>query len=351
MIRKNIKLSIIIPLYNTPPEYFLRCVRSIMSSEPKNIEVLIIDDGSLKENSIIYQKICSDYADFRYYYQMNTGVSIARNTGIEYATGDYILFIDSDDTVDKSFIEEGRYYAGLYDADIILGQIDYVHGEKNIKNKEEKMYYLNSSEDIKKLKLSLLGIKQDSIELPVLGSPCGRFYRTSIAKKIAFPNKVAYWEDQIFNRLFFNNIDSAVITSHIWYYYHQNDFSAMHNQFNSQYIQRAIPFWTVWKDINDDETNIDIKLNLMLKGIDFFFAAVHLNIFLSDSDWKKKKAYFDLLRKQPIFKEIRNDLNYSKCNTVADKLRLFLIKHNLDICSYFFVALKHYLKKGRNKRK
>ena len=341
------QLSIIIPLFNTPEKYFIRCMNSILSASIFGVEVIIVDDGSSEKNSLVYKKFCDQYAEFKYYFQLNAGVSSARNLGIKKATGDYIIFVDGDDVVDDRFLIEGTLLTKTYNPDIIIGQIEYIPGGK--RQEEEAIYVLNGKRDIDNLKCALLGIKQNVIKLPVSGSPCGRFYRTSIAKKVNFPEGIAYWEDQVFNRLFINSINTAVVTSHTWYYYYQNDFSAMHNQFNSKFIQRATPFWEVWKEINDSEKDKYIKTRLRLKDMDFFYSAVHLNIVLCNLGWKKKKNMFSELFNHPLFIDLIKNLKYAECPKIVDKLRLFLIRHQLERCIYFLIFLKHHFDKGRKK--
>ena len=98
------KVSVIIPIYNA--EKFLSlCLESIINQTYKNLEIVLVNDGSL-DNSI---EICRQYAErdnrIKIIDDKNRGVSYARNKGIEKATGQYILFIDSDDIVKKNYID------------------------------------------------------------------------------------------------------------------------------------------------------------------------------------------------------------------------------------------------------
>jgi glycosyltransferase involved in cell wall biosynthesis len=96
MRQTRIKISIIIPVYNTA-EYLERCVNSVLTQDYKNIEIILVDDGSSDGSS----KICEDYAlsdtRIKVIHQSNLGAATARNNGIKISTGDYIMFLDSDD--------------------------------------------------------------------------------------------------------------------------------------------------------------------------------------------------------------------------------------------------------------
>lgn len=101
---KGVKISIIVPVYNVKG-YLGRCVESIMGQSYKNLEIILIDDGSTDGS----EKICDFYRkkDERIIvvHKKNGGLSDARNVGIEHATGKYLFFIDSDDWIDKRTIE------------------------------------------------------------------------------------------------------------------------------------------------------------------------------------------------------------------------------------------------------
>ena len=97
-------ISIIIPVYNVE-KYLKECVDSVRKQTYKNLEIILIDDGS-KDNS---GKLCDELAKednrIKVIHKENGGLSDARNVGIENATGEYIQFIDSDDFVEKDMIE------------------------------------------------------------------------------------------------------------------------------------------------------------------------------------------------------------------------------------------------------
>ena len=100
----NPLVSIIVPIYNTS-EYLPRCLDSIINQTHKNLEIILIDDGSTDDSS----KIADDYAKkdkrIKVIHQKNAGQSAARNVGIKKATGEYINFTDSDDKQKPDFIE------------------------------------------------------------------------------------------------------------------------------------------------------------------------------------------------------------------------------------------------------
>ena len=99
------KISVIVPVYNVE-KFLSQCLGSLTSQTYHNLEILIVDDGSTDRSSAIYQKYASTDNRIKIIKQDNSGVSVARNTGLKFATGDWVHFVDSDDYLDIDFYEK-----------------------------------------------------------------------------------------------------------------------------------------------------------------------------------------------------------------------------------------------------
>lgn len=354
---KDVMVSVIIPVYNTMVKLFQRCIKSIEEQPYKLVEVLVIDDGSQEDISECYFQICQYYNNIKYIRQRNLGVSSARNRGIRESLGKYIVFVDADDVIASSFITNGIKLIKRYnEPDIILGEIKYVNYildtdvfytyKKVSKHKELNI----KKENIDKLKLLMLGIYQKNIDFEVTGSPCGRLYKRDIAMQIKFPEKITHWEDQIYNRLFLNLAESAVLTDEVWYFYYQNEFSAMHNMFNEKFIERSRPFWNIWKQLNSLEkgtTQIEYKK----KSVDYFYAAIHINILHLDCKWKEKREMMEELIREPIFHDVIHTLAISDFGTFKEKMKFRLMKEKRYRMMYCLVKIKDMFKERKNETK
>lgn len=98
-------ISVIVPVYRVE-EYLERCVKSILSQTYKNLEVILVDDGSPDQCPAICDACAEKDARVKVIHQENKGLSGARNAGIDAASGEYLAFVDSDDYVSPHFIEE-----------------------------------------------------------------------------------------------------------------------------------------------------------------------------------------------------------------------------------------------------
>lgn len=121
-------ISVIVPVYRVE-EYLERCVKSILSQTYKNLEVILVDDGSPDQCPAICDACAEKDARVKVIHQENKGLSGARNAGIDAASGEYLAFVDSDDYVSPYFIEE--LYQLLQDTGCAIGQcrFSYVKGD------------------------------------------------------------------------------------------------------------------------------------------------------------------------------------------------------------------------------
>lgn len=133
------KISIIIPTYNSAI-YLNRCIKSILNQTYKNIEIIIVDDGSNDETENFVKENYYDLKNVKYIKQHNSGVSVARNKGIKIANGKFIFFIDADDTIDKFAIEN---LIKEYDDTCLIGLNHCIcKGKKVVKRKYKKKYMI-----------------------------------------------------------------------------------------------------------------------------------------------------------------------------------------------------------------
>ena len=98
------KISIIVPVYNVS-EYLAKCLDSLVSQSFKNIEIIVVNDGSTDNSEEIVKEYQKRYMNIKYFYKENGGLSSARNYGLEKATGEYIIIIDHDDKLTNNALE------------------------------------------------------------------------------------------------------------------------------------------------------------------------------------------------------------------------------------------------------
>ena len=130
------KISVVVPMYNAE-RYIQRCIRSVQNQTYGNWELIIVDDGSVDSSSLVVGSMAESDGRIRVLHQENAGPGQARNYGIKEATGDYIVFIDSDDFVDSD------YFALLTqrDEDVVFIDVKQVTNDgRVIKNEKMSCY-------------------------------------------------------------------------------------------------------------------------------------------------------------------------------------------------------------------
>lgn len=126
-------ISIIVPVYNGE-KFINKCVESILAQTYKNIEIILINDGSKDRSLEILKRLEEKHQKITVYDQENCGVANTRNKGIKYATGDYIMFMDNDDFIDPDYIETFVNEIRENDYDIVIG------GYKRVNTKNQIMF-------------------------------------------------------------------------------------------------------------------------------------------------------------------------------------------------------------------
>jgi len=141
-MENSVKLSIIVPVYNAEL-YLEKCVKSLLSQNIKNLEIILVDDGSKDSSLDICHKLASADSRIRVFHQENSGQSKARNVGLDNASGEYVAFIDSDDWVDADYYEKLMNACIKYDADVSCASIirERKHTRKfRVNYKTEKIF-------------------------------------------------------------------------------------------------------------------------------------------------------------------------------------------------------------------
>ena len=213
----NPTAGIIVPIYNTA-KYIERCLISILNNTYSNIKVFCIDDGSKDESPAIVEKIAKNDSRVILIRQENSGVSAARNRGLEAACEEnceVIGFVDSDDWVHPQYIE------------ILLSGILDGYDVSVCNWNETDRYSEDFNIIISKSYVELEFEKMDEKRVARTNVWC-HLYRSECIKNIRFCTDICYGEDSLFNFMFFNYSNKACYINEKLYYYFQRSDSAVH---------------------------------------------------------------------------------------------------------------------------
>ena len=223
-------IDIIIPVYNTPLNDLERCFNSIMNQTFKNYNVYIIDDGSDNDTREYLDNYFKEKNNIIIKHIENNGVSNARNIGINLSSSKYIAFVDSDDTLEKTFLEEAYYLAEDNNLDVIIGGYNEVKNGSIIRVRlSEPGLHIYENDNIIKFLEKLLTSKVNITNKEIGDAPVGRIYtrlfkRDSIGD-LRFDTNIHMSEDTLFMIDYAYKAKKIGVVDRVWYNYFKNDYS------------------------------------------------------------------------------------------------------------------------------
>lgn len=187
------KVSLIIPVYNVE-NYIEKCLDSVVNQTLKDMEVIVVNDGSTDLSKQKIEKYLTKYPWIKYLEKENGGLSDARNYGMHHATGEYMAFLDSDDYVENTMYEEMYNIGKEEDADIV--ECDFIWEYPNKKREDIGVIYNSKKEMIEKARVVAWNklIKREILEKTNIKFPVGLRYEDMefFYKLVPYINKVSF---------------------------------------------------------------------------------------------------------------------------------------------------------------
>ena len=302
MVKNNKLISIIVPVYNAE-KYLERCILSILNQTLKDIELILINDGSPDDSQKIIDKYKKEYPDIiKTKTIINSGPSVARNTGLEIATGEYIGFVDSDDYIEKTMYEK-LYSKAMEEKSDIVACGYFTETEKTIKAYQTGYLEHYGKSIVENPEIFIYGV-------PYLWNKI--FKRELITKnKISFNKELKIFEDlTLVYKLFAHANKISKIEDPLYYYIKENTESL-----TSKFSEKFFHIMPAMKELKDyykklgiyDELedyliyialnhgyircNMKVPLNqikIKFKYINSFFDFMNSEF----PEWKKHDLYF-----------------------------------------------------------
>ena len=303
-------------------KYLKKCIDSIINQTYKNIEIILVDDGSSDNCG----KICDEYAKkderIKVIHKKNGGLSDARNSGLDIATGEYICFVDSDDHISNTYVEKLLSAALKNHADIVACNFLYIDEKDRTwikKEKKEKLY--SSSEAIKDIFTT-----SQNTEIMVWN----KIYKTRlfIDNNIKFPFGKIH-EDNFTTYKLYDKANCIYLINDKLYYYLQRDNSIM-SKFNEKRFDILLSLEEIKEYFKEKPGfQLEIECNEFL----VYLSLIH-NMIILEYQGKEKK-------------EIRNKIannwtSYFKNKIIPmrNKIMLLILITNLEFYSKFYLFMK-----------
>lgn len=295
------KISVVVPVYNVRT-YLNKAVNSIINQQYRNLEIILVDDGSTDGSGELCNELRKKDDRIVVYHKENGGLSSARNYGIKKATGDYIIFIDSDDYIHSEMILSMYEEIKKANADVSVCGIMNVYNTKEVpqcSNTEMRFVY-NQKEFLKEL---LIGEK-------IPGSICNKLLKKEVAEKIFFPEGKIY-EDVFYHLELVKIAKTYVITTKPYYYYYHRSNSITTEKYNSKKLDVVEAYAKYDEYIEKEYPDLKQESFFRLSYAHF----VVLDSMLLVDNYKKLEDYYPIISflkknaflifKNPIFRKGR----------------------------------------------
>lgn len=227
-------ISVVVPVYNAENS-IERCVSSITGQTFADMEILLVDDGSKDSGGLLCDKLAQNDNRVRVIHKENAGVSAARNTGMEEATGKYILFVDSDDYLPLNYVEEMVKAQKEFGEEAFVWTALQIVSE-NGSMKEEWLAYGEEERSI--------ATRKDVLKFSaryVLNSPVNKLYHRHIIKenRLRMDENLSIAEDLLFNLQYLDAAGgcSVIILNRVLYYYVRNGQVSLDHGYKKNYYK------------------------------------------------------------------------------------------------------------------
>lgn len=245
------EISVIVPVYKVE-KYIRRCVDSILAQTFTDFELILIDDGSPDNSGSICDEYVTRDARVQVIHKENGGVSSARNVGIDAANGNWITFVDSDDYVKETYLED--LYEPEYDV--------VVTGHKIIDVDTNKSYDLRiNKEEFFNIEADTISAIMDSNGNTWLYLMTSHLFKKSIIKKydVIFDNKYCFREDSLFMVHYFVHCHSIIIKSCINYIYMRRNSGSLSTTYNIDFFESLYATDRIISELMSKRYDIDFS--------------------------------------------------------------------------------------------
>ena len=337
-------VSIVITVYNTEEYMLKKCFDSILRQFYKNIELIIVDDGSNQKTAGWLDNYYREHEDIILIHNQNGGASVARNTGIRIAKGDFITFIDADDWIDPDFIT--TLLKGFDD------KIDIVMCSRKFEflshSKENHFFDKDALFDSGNKKILI----SRSITTGVAGTWC-KIYRVSFIRdnQLSYDPKLRRTQDIIFNLYAFQMADKIrYIDSCSYHYRMQNESVTKKCNPNAiEILTLAAYGFSHFVNQYYTEDN-EIRRDMYHKCINILNEICKLQVFNSNYSICRAKRYelISNLLDEPVYKEAINNYKVKQYPSILGKIKLSLLKKKYFSILFQVFKLQTYAESRRN---
>ncbi|MDD6071194.1 MAG: glycosyltransferase [Clostridiales bacterium] len=317
-------ISVIVPVYNAE-KYLDRCISSITNQSYKNLEIILINDGST-DNSL---PICNYWRQkdrrIKVFEQQNGGAAAARNVGLRNMTGQYVGFVDADDEIKPSMYEV--LLSQMLRTDAELGVCTDVILDEN--------RHIISKSTVKSKILCNEQIIMDFLKIRIPGGVCNKLFLSSIiqSRNLEFDEDIIHNEDFLFFARYCLKASKCILVNKPFYLYYSHHDSVTHVK-NEKFDKKKLTSIVAARRLLDD---LNSGNRTLLKEGEHFYLLKVADVLIELAQYPEEQKWIDT--QKSLQAELRKGLDL----LLADKQSSFIYKVLIVLAAYHFKVLKVFV--------
>lgn len=325
------KISIIVPVYNTA-KYLPKCLDSLIGQTYQNLEIICVNDGSTDSSLNLLRHYAVNNSQIQVINQNNMGLSGARNTGVSSATGDYLMFVDSDDWIDPNMCELLMQAANNYDADCVMCSYCRDYGnhivQSHVFDSDIIWDETSTRENFYRRLFGPIGKETARpYEVDIIVSACMQLFRAKICRCVEFiDTKKIGTEDCLYQMMVYKNCKRFVYIDKPMYHYRKTNETSLTTKYNPFLFDRWQNMYDLMEKIIKDDNCPEIYKDALDNRVIFGLIGLGLN---------EVSAKISLVAKSKRMKYIISGNRYKKALQKLD------LKYMSLPWKAFFSSIKH----------
>lgn len=342
MSRKQWPLvSIVVPVYNIERDILNKCVDSLINQTLEQIEIILVDDGSEGKYAQYAYEASQKDKRIRFFRKSNGGVSTAKNMGIDNASAEYIMFVDSDDWIDEDCCEYAYKTAVKTQADIVMWRY--------IKEFTGKSVEVNVYPD-KELDFDTWKQEFNPFDMRLMGMCCMKLYTRKVIGDSRFDDRLTNGEDVELNFRIFEKMRKSVYINKAFYHYRQGDASAVRMYKKDMPERYDKTIMTIAHDVNNSERMRKYLKKSYYAFVGISYLMLNMNHIFSPANEisnDEKMAQLKLLSSRKPYKAVIAGAEGLEL-PITRKMALIFAKYRFYYGVYFIMMVKSMMNRSNN---
>ena len=348
MSTDKLLVSVIVPVYQVESQ-LAQCVESLINQTYSPLEIILVDDGSTDQSPALCDLYAAQHINVRVVHKNNEGAAFARKTGLDIASGKYVLFLDGDDWLDNDTISACVHIALRDNADCVLfGYVREYSGKSIATPLFDSSFSYNQNQSEQLIHRRIIGLVGSELSEPQridnLSSFCMRLMRIEVARKGCFvsDHEIGTSEDTIFNIYALDGCQISYL-HRCFYHYRKANASSITARYKPNLAEQWDTMYTIIQNYIKQSGKADAYQTPFLNRVACGMIGLGLNEISSPENIWKKAARLRTILKKPLYQTAFSQLDTTYCR-FKWKIFFWLCKRKFSLLLAVLLQLINHLR-------